>query len=180
MEASTKPVVFSHSNVRSLCAHARNIREEQIRACAATGGVVGITGFGLLLGDARPQTMAAHIDCVVQLVGPQHVGIGLDYVFQPEVDDLPWGADRAYWWPPQAGYGASFAAVPFIGPEQLAPVVEQLLAWGYDRSAIEMILGLTFARVAEGSWSAAGKADDGPRVASSRSDAPEAADARAV
>jgi membrane dipeptidase len=152
IEASSKPVVFSHSNVHDLCPHPRNIREEQIRACAASGGVIGITGFGLLLGDARPETMAAHIDHIVQMVGPGHVGIGLDYVFHSDVDDLPWGTDRGYWWPAEGGYGSSFSAIPFIGPEQLTDVVTQLLAWKYAPADIEKILGLNFMRVAGETW----------------------------
>jgi membrane dipeptidase len=51
MERSTAPVVFSHSNPRSLCDHGRNIRDDQIRACAGTGGVIGINGVGAFLGE---------------------------------------------------------------------------------------------------------------------------------
>ena len=47
MEVSSAPVVFSHSNPKALWDHGRNIRDDQIKACAATGGVVGVNGLGL-------------------------------------------------------------------------------------------------------------------------------------
>src|SRR5215212_5128429 len=49
-ETSTKPVIFSHSNPKGLREHARNISDEQILACAKTGGVIGINGIGDFLG----------------------------------------------------------------------------------------------------------------------------------
>ena len=45
MDISTDPVVFSHSNPKAVWHHDRNITDDQIRACAATGGVVGVTGL---------------------------------------------------------------------------------------------------------------------------------------
>ena len=51
MRESSKPVVFSHSNPAAIWDHQRNITDEQIKACAATGGVIGINGMGIFLGD---------------------------------------------------------------------------------------------------------------------------------
>ena len=48
-ETSTSPVIFSHSNPKGLRDHPRNISDEQIKACAKTGGVVGINGIGNFL-----------------------------------------------------------------------------------------------------------------------------------
>ena len=47
MEHSTKPIVFSHSNPRAICEHERNITDDQIKACAKIGGVIGINGMGI-------------------------------------------------------------------------------------------------------------------------------------
>ncbi|GHH18771.1 membrane dipeptidase [Streptomyces rubradiris] len=63
--------------------HPRNITDEQARECAATGGVVGITGVGIFLGpnDASVDALVRHIDYAVELVGPEHVGVSTDYPF---------------------------------------------------------------------------------------------------
>ena len=50
-DASSEPVIISHANARALCDHTRNVRDDQIKACAASGGVVGIIAFGPVLGD---------------------------------------------------------------------------------------------------------------------------------
>lgn len=152
MAASSKPVVFSHSNLWDLQKHDRNIRLEQVKACAATDGVVGISGIGLLLGDTRVETMAAHVDHAVQLVGATHVGIGLDFVFMPEVNDLPAGLNRDYWWPAEAGYGKDFGSLTFVAPDQLPTLTDRLLAMNYTETDIWAILGGNFLRVAEATW----------------------------
>ena len=61
MATAAAPVVFSHSNPKKLRAHGRNITDEQIRACARTGGVIGINGMGLYL-PQRDSTARAMID----------------------------------------------------------------------------------------------------------------------
>ena len=61
MRLSTKPCIFSHANARALHDHERNIIDEQIKAVAATGGVVGVNGLNRFLGDgtAKVESMVA-------------------------------------------------------------------------------------------------------------------------
>ncbi|MFE2973031.1 GAP family protein [Streptomyces sp. NPDC059340] len=85
-EVSEQPVIYSHSCMRSVWDHPRNISDEQAKECAATGGVIGITGVGIFLGpnDATIDALVRHIDYAVDLVGPEHVGVSTDYPFDHE------------------------------------------------------------------------------------------------
>ncbi|MEX2647957.1 MAG: membrane dipeptidase [Alphaproteobacteria bacterium] len=155
MEISAKPVVFSHTCVHALRAHPRNVRDDQIDACAATGGVVGITGIGMFLGANRTETelVLDHIDYVAQRVGPAHVGIGLDFEFLP-IDDAPLGLVRSDWWPPQFYGGQGLGPTRFVQPEQMPEIAEGLLARGYGEGDVKGILGANFLRVATETWRA--------------------------
>jgi membrane dipeptidase len=61
VEVSTHPVIFSHSGCAALLDHGRNISDEQIRACAKTGGVVGLVGVGFFMSRAGRDISAAAI-----------------------------------------------------------------------------------------------------------------------
>ena len=67
MEVSSAPFVFSHANAHALHPHYRNIRDDQIKACAETNGVIGINGCGCFLGDTEASTEAIfrHVDYMV-------------------------------------------------------------------------------------------------------------------
>ncbi len=146
------PVVFSHSNPAAVRAHPRNISDDLMRACAATGGVVGINGVGPFLGDndTRSETVVRHIDHAVQLLGPAHVSLGLDYVFDQAEIDAEIGKMKDTF-PPELGYGRGMNFVP---PEQLEEIVEGLLRRGYAESDLRALLGLNLLRVAEQVWKA--------------------------
>ena len=82
-EIARRPVNISHSNPRSLRDHPRCVPDSLMHACAATGGVLGISGVGIFLGDNDVSTDAVlrSIDRAVQVMGVDHVGLGLDFVF---------------------------------------------------------------------------------------------------
>ena len=153
MERSCAPVVFSHSNPRALRDHERNIRDEQARACAATGGVVGVNGIGLFLGedDVRTITLADHVEYLLDLVGPDHVGIGLDYFFDAEVDasfQEALAGNEDYW--PRDRYPGG--AVRCAAPSQLPELAAELLRRGRSEADVRAVLGANFLRVAEQVW----------------------------
>ena len=149
---ATQPLIFSHSNCAALHPHPRNIPDELIRACAATGGVVGINGVGIFLGknDISSETYARHVDHVVQLVGPAHVSIALDYVFDMrELDEHLEKMKGTF--PPGLGYEMGARFVP---PEQLEEIVVTLQGWGYSDTDLTALLGGNLLRLAKQVWKA--------------------------
>ena len=151
--ATSRPTIFSHSNPLALRDHPRNIPDDLIRACAATGGVIGLNGVGIFLGDndIRPDTLANHADHVAQLVGAAHVGLGLDAVFDQTGMDQAL-AENGHLWPPQFGYRPG---IGFFQPEQLPDLTESLLQRGWRESDVRGLLGENLLRVAGQVWPAA-------------------------
>lgn len=149
-EVATRPVIFSHSNCAALHPHPRSIPDDLIRACAQTGGVVGINGASIFLGenDISSQTYARHVDHVVQLVGVEHVSIALDYVFDMgEIEEYFERMKSTF--PPGCGYDMRLRFVP---PEQLEDIVSVLIGWGYRDNDIGLILGGNLLRLAREVW----------------------------
>ncbi len=84
IETSTKPIIATHSNAKSLCAHPRNLNDEQIKALAQNGGLAGITFAGQFLEEdwrnACIESVYKHIDYMLNLIGnDEHIGFGSDF-----------------------------------------------------------------------------------------------------
>lgn len=150
LEASSQPVIFSHSNPAAIKKHPRNIPDELMLACAETGGVVGINGVGIFLGDnnAGVEALTRAIDYSVQLIGPEHVGLGLDYVFNQSELNTCLKNNREFW-PEEFEY---HPGIEFFPPERLPKLSESLLQLGYCEEDILNILGKNFLRVASRVW----------------------------
>jgi membrane dipeptidase len=151
MERSTRPVIFSHSNPKALRNHPRNVTDDQIKACAATGGVVALSGIDIFLGDdIKTETLLRHIDYVVERIGADHVGLGLDYVFDRKAKEPPLDLDRALWWPP--GHEYDRPGRDCVPPERFPEITEALLARQYSEADVAKIIGGNMLRVAEQTW----------------------------
>jgi membrane dipeptidase len=156
MAASRHPVIFSHSNPLALVAHGRNVTDEQIKACAATGGVTCVSGVSIFLGTDAPDAddVARHAAYVANLVGVAHAGIGLDISFrQPGLDDTPPGTyDPSYWWPKSAGYDRALARSTYPPVESWAVLGEALQRTGMTADEAALVMGGNMMRVARQVW----------------------------
>lgn len=151
MEVTKAPFIFSHSNAYGVFPHYRNIKDDQIRACARTGGVIGINGLGEYLNDhaATSQSMFEHIDYIANLVGPEHVGIGLDFV--KDVSGFwEWVKFNAYMWPLNENQARTYSKI--AQPEQLIEVTDIMLRNGYPDTTIQGVLGGNFRRLCGEVW----------------------------
>lgn len=151
LRIAERPMVFTHSNAQAVHTCFRNIDDEQARACARTGGLVGISGSSEYLGDqqCRTETLFRHLDHYVQLLGPQHVCIGLDVVFNAEPLSR-WAKARPDEWPmtrDPAWPGFNYAV-----PEQLTELVGLMLAHDYQEASIRDILGENYLRLTRQLW----------------------------
>lgn len=81
-ELAQKPFVASHSSCRALLEHPRNLPDDGLRAIARSGGFIGINAFGGFLapGDATVDDFIRHLRHAVDVVGAEHVGLGMDFV----------------------------------------------------------------------------------------------------
>lgn len=84
IETSTKPIIATHSNAKSLCSHPRNLNDEQIKALAQNDGLAGITFAGQFLEEdwrnACIESVYKHIDYMLNLIGnDDHIGFGSDF-----------------------------------------------------------------------------------------------------
>lgn len=173
-EASTRPVLITHSNCRALVpGHPRCKTDEAIRKMAATGGVMGITGVRMFARAEEPTTVEHvldHFDHVVKLVGVDHVGVGSD-IDLDGYDDLPATLAASL----RASYKASYGFREKLDiegldhPRRMFDLVEGLIRRRYTDGQIEQILGGNWKRVLGAAWggfgrpSGAGAPDASPR-----------------
>ena len=153
IEVSERPVLFTHANARALADTPRNKSDEQIRALAAKGGVMGVKH---MLGDtvhkAADQTtladVADHIDHVVNLVGIEHVAIGTDFsgtTAQKEQSSEAIEAIRRRW--PNAYLGRRVKPRGFETIDGLPSLTIELLRRRYSDEDIRKLYGGNWLRV---------------------------------
>ncbi|MEM6462999.1 MAG: dipeptidase [Pseudomonadota bacterium] len=85
-EHSTDPLVATHSNAHALCPHVRNLTDDQLRAIASSGGMVGVNfaaSFlredGRMIDDVPLTQVLRHFDYLISVLGDEGVGFGSDF-----------------------------------------------------------------------------------------------------
>ncbi|WP_409304884.1 dipeptidase [Peribacillus sp. SCS-155] len=138
---ANKPIIASHSNSRVLCDTMRNLTDEQMKAIASTGGVIGVNAVSIIVAaedeNSSLEQYIKHIDHIVKLVGIDHVAIGLDlcddFFKYVSPDDL-----------------ASMPRKPFdviSGHQSLGSLIEGLVNRGYKEEELAKILGGNLLRI---------------------------------
>jgi membrane dipeptidase len=151
--ASSEPVIVSHSNSKSVWDHPRNIEDELAKAVAASGGVIGVNGVGLFLSAARKdisaEAMVRHVNHFADLVGPEHLGIGLDAVpdvayFTDNFARKNMGRYRS---------GGYFQGTPqFAAVDVIPRLARVLLDSGWSVPNVRGFLGENWLRVLDRGW----------------------------
>jgi len=119
LELSRDPVIASHSNARAVCDHPRNMTDDMIRALAEKGGVMGMNFAPGFVHPSRATLggVVDHIDYIVGLVGPGHVGLGSDF------DGIP------------------STPVGLEDVTRIPAITEELVRRGYGEDDVRKILG---------------------------------------
>ncbi|MBW2308944.1 MAG: dipeptidase [Deltaproteobacteria bacterium] len=157
IEASEKPVCFTHANPFSLFAHPRNKSDDLLKAIAAKGGVVGANLIPSFLKSGVKSTLDDFVDVIdylVNLIGIDHVGIGTDFpIEQPEsfYDRIVTGSCK------RKGLGIKFP-FPMVLPEgirmpsEFPNITNSLARRGYDDESIRKVMGQNFLRLFDEIW----------------------------
>jgi membrane dipeptidase len=126
LSITKNPIIASHSGVRALRNHYRNLYDDQIVAIANTGGVIGVVFYPAFLsssGRVNITTVIKHIDYIVNLVGIDYVALGSDF----------------------DGIGSTPVGLEDVS--KLPDLTMALLNHGYSNTDVKKILGKNFLRV---------------------------------
>lgn len=134
-DTTTKAFIASHSNAKALCDHPRNLTDNQIKAIANKGGIIGINAFRHFVSQDENkkniESFVDHIEYVASLTSIDNVGLGFDfceylYHEQPEIASNPLGLENA---------------------SKASKVLEILYKRGYSKEDVEKIAYKNFERI---------------------------------
>lgn len=141
IEASSKPVLITHSNCRALAPPVARCKSDDVIAAAARrGGVIGMTSIRHFVRASDPVSIEDaldHFDHAVKLAGVEHVGLGSD-------TDLN-GRDRA-------GSRMLYDIAGLNHTQRVFDLTEGLIRRGYTDAHIRLMLGGNFQRALSGIW----------------------------
>ncbi len=168
IDRSRHPCVFSHSNPSAIVPNPRNIDDEQIKACAARGGVIGLVSWGpMVMHPDRPHwpTLEEFIDLIDHVAGllgnVENIGISTDMSIgtYPDPERTPWG--DLVLRDPSESYDQHVTAdirsprrniSGFSDYAEVTNLISRLERRGYKDAAIRKILGDNFLRIFAQVW----------------------------
>ena len=157
IEASEKPVCYSHCLPSGLKEHPRNKSDEELRFIAEHGGFVGVTMFTPFLRagvDATVDDYVEAIEYVMNIVGEDSIGIGTDFT-------QGHGHDFFEWLTHDKGYARRLTRFgKIINPEGIRTIgefpnlTEALLKRGMSEQQVRKIMGENWVRTLKDVWGA--------------------------
>jgi membrane dipeptidase len=164
---SSKPIIASHSNARSLCTNARNLPDELIKGIAQSGGVIGFHALDRLVGGAPAPTfdqLLRHIAFIAEIGGTDCIGVGPDLMENWDPTIVRYVSERS-----TTINGVPASRLEYSYPTGMASLADLphvtagLLELGFGSEDIAKFLGGNFMRVFERVWQpAAGPDRSGP------------------
>jgi len=163
VEVSDEPVIISHANSKEVHDNPRNINDELAIAIAESGGLVGVNGYPSFVAEKKRPTiddLIDHIDHYVDLLGIDHVGIGIDYwrgqhpVASKKEQKETWEyfINAGVWSKEVYPHAINYFPKDMELPSGLPNLTKKLLERGYSKSDVEKILGKNFLRVFKNTW----------------------------
>jgi len=141
MKIAKKPVIASHSNCRAIVNSMRNLTDEQIRAIADKGGVIGMNVCNIFAADKNEdgdvEYLINHVDHIVELVGVRHIGLGFDFC-----DDF-----RKYIFSQNMRALSRKSFDVLKGHKSIEQFTKGLISRGYTDEEIKLILGKNFLKI---------------------------------
>lgn len=160
----TRPPLFTHASSRAMLPNCSRCKpDDALKTLAAKGGVVGIPMIRFMIRPAAPVTVehvADHVEYLIKLIGPDHVGVGSDLDMAGLGNPTPkdGGIGGLANQPNFARYNAYVAAnggVHVDGldhPKRLFDLTEALVNRKHSDATIKLVLGGSFARVLGAVW----------------------------
>lgn len=155
IEASAAPVLLSHTGAKKVYEHPRCKADSEILACAERGGVIGVAGMASLIGGAGAtiDTVLDHIQYIHGLVGPDHVGIGLDFITGHDADDFSLLDYKPEMYQEEFMTGVPMPVSGLGSTRDIVNIRDGLASRGFSEEDLRKVMGGNFIRVFRNTWS---------------------------
>jgi len=146
LSLATRPFLATHSACLGITDIHRNLGDEQLKAIAELGGVVGVAAAIPFFIDAASPTaerVVDHIEHIVEVAGIDHVGLGPDFI--DDYYQSVFGGWVGEWAPP--GLGRADVPAEISRPSDLPKITEVMVKRGFEEHDIRKVLGENMLRV---------------------------------